>query len=61
MQGYLLFRVGRALAPRFPAQCYLLFCVRRWCTCILFSFFCGLKLSTGVGAGRTKRVKPVVV
>ena len=54
VKEHYLFVVREVVAPPFHH-------VSGWCTCILFSLFCGLQPSTEFGAGRTKRVKPVVV
>ena len=54
IKEYYLFVVREVVVPYFHH-------VSGWCTCLVFSLLCGLKLSTEVEAGRTKRVRPVVV
>ena len=54
VKEHYLFVVREMVAPSFHH-------VSGWCTCILFSLFCGLKLSTRIGAGGTKCVKPVII
>ena len=52
VEEYYLFVICEVVVPSFHH-------VSRWCTCIFFSFL-WIAAFDWVGAGRTKRVKPVL-